>query len=119
MLQCGKDALRDAEDVQLLGEAMAPGADGSKRRTHTLNSDIFLKEQASVRSIHGAGARVMGTVLHADEAVISWNGGNYVYPVRVQFVNVRDGGGIWVTVGTFRMSPRLLATASQLAPVEP
>ncbi|KAK1862479.1 hypothetical protein I4F81_005047 [Pyropia yezoensis] len=108
VLQCGKDVLRHAEDVQLLGEAMAPGADGSKRRTHTLNSDIFLKEQASVMSIHGAGARVVGTVLHADEAVISWNGGNYVYPVRVQFVNVRDGGGIWVTVGYSPHVPKVV-----------
>lgn len=108
VLQCGEGALRDATDVQLPGEVMAPGADGSKRHTNTLNSDIFLKEQSSEMRIHGAGARVIGVVVHADEAFITWNGGNYVYPLRVQFVDVRDGGGAWVTVGYVHHAPKVL-----------
>lgn len=108
VLECGKDAVRDAEDVQPLGEVMAACADGSMRRTHSLNSNIFLNEQASVMRIYGSCARVMGTVVHADEAVISWNGGNYVYPLRVQFVYVRDGGGVWVTVGYILHVPKVV-----------
>lgn len=42
---------------------------------------------------------MLGVQLHADEAVVSWNGANYVYPVRALVITNRDGGGSWETVG--------------------
>lgn len=108
VLKCATDALCSADDVELVGQRMEPDANGNARRSYTMNSDLFLQEQADVVRIHGAEARVLGTVLHADEAVISWNGGNYVYPLRAQFVNVRDGGGVWTTVGYIPHIPKVV-----------
>jgi len=41
----------------------------------------------------------MAVQLHADEALASWSGAHHIFPVRVQYVNVLDGGGAWVTIG--------------------
>jgi len=49
--------------------------------------------------MHGGIARVMGVQRHADEALVSWSGACYMFPVRANFVNVLNNGGGWTTVG--------------------
>lgn len=99
LLRTTLDSLRGTDKIVLVGAALDPGEDGVARRSHTFNSDIFFREQADVTRLHGDAARVLGVQLHADEAVVSWNGANYVYPVRALVINNRDGGGSWETVG--------------------
>lgn len=93
------DVLKKADDIELDGKALPAGPAGETRRSRTMDSDLFLAEQEDVRRIHGPDAKVLGVMLHADEAVISWNGAGYVYPIRVFVVNVRGGTNAWVTVG--------------------
>lgn len=70
-LDCVVQAFKNAEEVQLVGEALPPGADGERRRSRTMDSIIFLEEQAEVQRIHGPDAKIVVFRLHADEAVIS------------------------------------------------
>jgi len=104
VLQAGLDALRAAKEVSF-GDSAAMlelelNADDTSRTRHgTLDSDLYLSEAQHVRRLHGVEARVMGVQLHADEAVVSWSGANYMFPVRATFFNVLDNRGTWVTVG--------------------
>lgn len=107
-LDCAINALRNADDVQLLGEAPPPGPDGDRRRSRTMDSDLFLEEQADVQRIHRPDAKVLGIRLHADEAVISWNGAYYVYPIRIFVVNARGGSGAWETIGLIPHIPKVV-----------
>lgn len=91
MLETVLDCLRTAVKVDLVGAELERNADGERMRSHTMNSDLYLTEQADVRRIHGSEARVAGVMLHLDEAVVAWNGATYVYPVRMLPVNVRGG----------------------------
>lgn len=99
MLQSVLSALRGAAEVQLNGARLDPTADGDERRSHTMNSDLFMEEQEDVRRIHGQAAHVAGVMLHLDEAVVAWNGASYVYPIRMMVVNVRGGDAAWETIG--------------------
>lgn len=108
MLQSVLDTLRDAEDVELNGVRLEPTADGDERRSHTMNSDLFLSEQEEVRRLHGEDAHVAGVMLHMDEAVVAWNGATYVYPIRILVVNVRGGGASWETIGYVPHIPKVV-----------
>lgn len=85
------DTLRNASDMELEGVRLKHAADGDERRSHTMNSDLFLNEQAEVRRLHGRVAHVVCIMFHMDEAVIAWNGATYVYPIGSMVVNVRGG----------------------------
>eukprot|EP00170_Pyropia_yezoensis_P004359 contig_17838_g4372 len=107
-LKTGVQALQTADSVVLEGAPMQPAADGQRRRSGLLNSDMFLKEQAEVRRLHGPNAYVLGFYLHSDEAVVSSNGSQLMYPVRIWVVNVLDGGGRWITVGHLPRIPKVV-----------
>jgi len=104
VLQAGLDALGAAKEV-FFGDCAAMleldlNADDTSRTRHgTLDSDLYQSEAHHVRRLHGVEARDMGVQLHADEAVVSWSGENYMFPIRANFVNVLDNRGTWVTVG--------------------
>lgn len=102
------DALKEARNVQLEGAPLEPDEHGEPRRSHTLNSDLYLEEQTDVRRIHGRGARTVGVMLHMDEAVVAWNGNTYVYPIRVLVVNIRGGEGAWMTIGYVPHIPKVV-----------
>jgi len=55
----------------------------------------------------------MAVQLHADEALASWSGANYIFPVRANFVNVLDGGGRWETVGYVKHLPKAVGKSSK------
>jgi len=52
-----------------------------------------------VRGRHGELAFVVGVQLFVDEAVVSWSGAPYMFPIRARVVNVRNREVQWVTVG--------------------
>lgn len=108
ILEAGLDRLRTSEDVVLEGVELPPSADGERCRSHTLNSDLFLDEQADVRRTHGDHAYILGVQLHSDEAVVSWNDNQLMYPVRALFSNVRDNGGTWETVAHLPHIPKVV-----------
>jgi len=91
--------LQNAGHVQFWGEELGPGPDGTRMRSDMLDSDLFLEEEAIVRGRHGALSFVLAVQLFVDEAVVSWSGAHYMYPVRVRVLNVRDRTVQWVTVG--------------------
>jgi len=116
VLQVGLDALSTATTVSFgandhaalagedgvaaqLARVDLDGDDAGRVRHGSLDSDLYLLEDRSVRRIHGPDARVLGVHLHADEALVSWSGACYMFPVRAAFINVVDGGRRWVTVG--------------------
>ena len=110
VLQVALDALAGAETVSFghvpstaAGVAAASDAGDDCRDDHerrgTLDADLYVDEIRNVRRLHGADARVLGVHLHADEALVSWSGAHYMFPVRVNVVNVLDNGGQWQTVG--------------------
>jgi len=116
VLQVGLDALSTANTVSFganddaavagdygvaarLGRVDLDGDDSGRVRHGSLDSDLYLMEDRRVRQIHGPDARVLGIHLHADEALVSWSGACYMYPVRAACINVLDGGCRWVTVG--------------------
>jgi len=68
-------------------------------RRGTLDADLYVNETRDVRRVHGVDARVLGVQLHADEALVSWSGAHYMFPVRVNIANVLDNGGQWQTAG--------------------
>jgi len=114
ILQAGLDALAAASSVSF-GDPTNRAAvsletgddeDSARVRRGTLDSDLYLGEWRSVRRLHGADARVMGVQVHADEAVVSWSGACYMFPVRANFVNVLDNGGGWTTVGYIEHIPK-------------
>eukprot|EP00168_Porphyra_purpurea_P014050 TRINITY_DN3977_c0_g1_i3.p2 TRINITY_DN3977_c0_g1~~TRINITY_DN3977_c0_g1_i3.p2 ORF type:complete len:208 (-),score=33.53 TRINITY_DN3977_c0_g1_i3:1424-2047(-) len=89
-----------------LGAVDLDGDDHGRVRHVTLDSDIYLMSERDLKSLHGPDARVMGVRLHADEALVSWSGANYMSPIRAKFVNVDDDGGHWVTVGYVEHVPK-------------
>jgi len=91
--------LQNAEHVQLWGEELGLGPDGTRMRSEMMDSDLFLEEEAIVRGRHGALSFVLAVQLFVDEAVVSWSGAHYMYPIRVRVPNVRDRKVQWVTVG--------------------
>jgi len=82
------------------------GDDGHRIRHGSLDSDIYLLEVRSAQQLHGAAARVMGVQLHADEALVSWSGANYMFPIRAKVINATAGGGQWVTIGYVQHVPK-------------
>lgn len=99
LLDAGVMAVRSAHVLDLEGGPLPPAADGSPRRSSTLNADMFVQEVRAVKTLHGQRARPLFASLHADAAVVSWSGAAYVYPIRAQFPSVRDEGCRWMTVG--------------------
>lgn len=110
LLDVAVDAVQSAAKVDLNGGSLSPAADGSPRRSSTLNADMFVKEVNTVRALHGERARPLFASLHADAAVVSWSGAAYVYPIRVHFPSVCVGSGEatsrWVTVGYIPHIPK-------------
>ena len=99
LLQAVLDLLRGAEHVQFWGEEVGLAPDATRLRADMMDSDLFLAEEGIVRGRHGSLSFVLGVQLFIDEAVVSWSGAHYVYPVRVRVLNVRDRNVQWVTVG--------------------
>jgi len=125
IFQAGLDALAAASHVSF-GEATNLSAvnlhsgddeDNTRVRHGTLDSDLYLGEWRSVRRLHGTDACVMGVQIHADEAIVSWSGACYMFPVRANFVNVLDSGGGWTTVGYIEHIPKAIekTAAARLA----
>jgi len=113
-----EDQAGEEPDVAaLLGRVDLDGDDVGRVRRGTLDSDLYLLDDRQVREVHGAAARVLGVHLHADEAMVSWSGANYMFPVRAKFVNILDGGGRWETVGYIEHVPKPMekTTAARLA----
>jgi len=92
------DLLQRARHVQLWGEQLGVGGDGTRLRSAMMDSDLFLAEEVVVRERHGSLAFVLAVQLFVDEAVVSWSGAHYVYPIRARVLNVRDRSVQWVTV---------------------
>jgi len=82
----------------LPGEQLGTAPDGTRLRFDIMDSDLLLLEEAVVRRRHGALSFVFSVQLFVDEAVVSWSGAHYMYPVRARVVNVRDRSVQWVTV---------------------
>lgn len=93
------ELLRNAGHVQLWGEQLGVGSDGTRIRCDMLDSDLFLTEEVHVRARYGSLAFVLAVQLFIDEAVVSWSGAHYMYPIRARVPNVRDRAVQWVTVG--------------------
>jgi len=93
------DLLRDATHLQLWGERLGLGPDGTRLRSDMLDSDVFLTEEVHVRGRHGALAFVLAVQLFIDEAVVSWSGAHYMFPIRARVLNVRYRTVQWVTIG--------------------
>lgn len=98
LLSTAVEAVQSAAKVDLDGGALPDAADGSRRRSTFLDSDLFIKDSNSIKNLHGPQARPLFANLHADEALVSWSGAHYVFPIRAEFPSV-NGGGRWVTVG--------------------
>lgn len=60
-----------------------------------------------MQRVHGVDAKVIGVRLHADEAVVAWNGACYEYPIRV-FIHVRGGGRSWESIGLIPHIPKVV-----------
>jgi len=99
LLQAVLDLLVHAGHIQLWGEELGDGPDGTRMRSDTMDGDLFLSEEAVVRRRHGSLSFVLGVQLFIDEAVVSWSGAHYIFPIRARVVNVRDRSVQWVTVG--------------------
>lgn len=106
VLDAGLDALQSADDTVVEGRAPHPTADGERRRSESLDSDLFLDEQADARQTHGEHAYVMGVHLRSDETIISWSGSQPMYPVRAHFLNAR--GSRWVNVAQLPHIPKVV-----------
>jgi len=91
--------IQNAAHVSLWGEQLGMGPDGTRLRSEIMDSDLFLSEEATVRRRHGSFSFVLGVQLFVDEAVVSWSGAHYMYPIRARVVNVRDRAVQRVTVG--------------------
>jgi len=91
--------LQHAGHVQLWGEKLDVGQDGTRSRSEIMESDLFLTEEVIVRRRHGSFSFVLGVQLFIDKAVVSWSGAHYMYPIRARVLNVRDRSVQWVTVG--------------------
>jgi len=99
LLRTVLELLENAQNVQFWGEELGVGPDGSRMRAEMMDSDLFLAEEATVRRRHGRLSFVLGVQVFVDEAVVSWSGAHYIYPIRIRVVNIRDRTVQWVTVG--------------------
>lgn len=83
------DAILSAQQPTLFIERLMR-ADGSINRTVTMDSDLFLAEQASLFQIHKLAPSdrvfVMAAQLYSDTALISWSGGT-------SYGGAREAGG--------------------------
>jgi len=124
ILQAGLDALAAAGTVSFGAEMSAEHNEPAARpegwnvpddfeRRGTLDADLYVDESRDVRRIHGVDAKVMAVQLHADEALVSWSGAKYIFPVRANFVNVLDGGGRWETVGYLEHLPKAVGRSAK------
>jgi len=102
----GSQLPADPDMASLMQGVDLNGDDAGRLRRGTLDSDLYLIDERNVRAIHGADARVLGVHLHADEAMVSWSGANYMFPIRAKFINILDGGGHWKTVGYVQHVPK-------------
>jgi len=93
------ELLNNAGNVQFWGEELGVEPDGSRMRAEIMDSDLFLAEQATVFRWHGRLSFALGVQLLVDEAVVSWSGAHYIYPIRIRVVNIRDRTVQLVTVG--------------------
>jgi len=100
------EELRHATNLQLWGEALGSGADGTRLRSGALDSDIFLDEQASLQRRRGNHCFIVGVHVFIDEAVVSCSGAHYIFPIRVRVLNVLDGASRWVTFGYIPHVPK-------------
>jgi len=100
-----KELLLKADHIQLTGEALPAGPDGTRMRSGSMDSNYFLREEANVRRLH-PGAFMLGVQLYLDEALVSWSGAHYIFPIRARVVNIKDDGGMWVTVGYLSHVPK-------------
>ena len=98
LLRAVLDLPHNARHVQLWGEQLGTSPDGTRLRSDIMDSDLLLSEEAVVRRRHGALSFVLAVQLFVDEAVVSWSGAHYMYPIRARVVNVRDRSVQWVTV---------------------
>ena len=110
VLQALLDSLAGADTVSF-GGLHSPAADAiadnpagwivpdDHERRRTLDSDMYVDESRDARRIHGQSARVAEVQLRADEALVSWSGAHYMFPLRMNVVNILDNGGQWQTVG--------------------
>lgn len=105
--KAGLEVLKAADTVTLVGEELPTTAKGGRQRSSSLNSDLFLAEQADVWQRLSMGARVMGVMLHSVEAVVSWNGSQPMYAVRESFLNAQDREQ-WVNVGYIPHIPKVV-----------
>jgi len=103
---CADQPVAEPDVAALLGRVDLDGDDVGRVRRGSLDSDLYLLDDRKVREVHGAAARVLGVHLHADEAMVSWSGANYMFPVRAKFVNILDGGSRWETVGYVEHVPK-------------
>lgn len=92
LLDVGIEDLCGTNQLELDGGPLRPSADGHTRRSHTLNTDLFVQEYKTVQLTHGKDARVLLATRHADEAVVSWIGAHYMFPIRAEFPSVDSGG---------------------------
>lgn len=74
LLSTAVEAVQSAAKVDLDGGALSDAADGSRRRSTFLDSDLFIKDSNSIKNLHGPQARPLFANLHADEALVSWSG---------------------------------------------
>lgn len=109
LLDVAVNAVRFAENSDLEGGRSPPAADGSPRRSKTLNADMFVNEVRAVQRLHGQRARPLFASLHSDAAVVSWSGTAYVYPIHAQLPSVQDDGSRWVTVGYIPHIPKAVS----------
>jgi len=65
------DMIQNSAHVQLWGEQLGLGSDGTRVRAEIMDSDVFLTEESTVRRRHGSLSFVLGVQLFVDEAVVS------------------------------------------------
>jgi len=95
-----------AVPICLTGEALAAGLDVTRMRSGTTDSNAFLREEANMRRMHGIRAFLLGVQLYLDEALLSWSGVHYIFPVRMRVLIILDDAGRWVTVGYMSHVPK-------------
>lgn len=86
-----RSALR-ARRLELDGGRLPQFCAGEMRRSGTLHGDLFVEEDGTVRLMHAKDARVLMVTLHADEALVSWSGAHYMFPIRAEFASLHGGG---------------------------
>lgn len=102
LLEVAIGAVLSTNCLDLDGGRLHPAPEFWDSRSRTLEADIFLAKDVSIRSIHGKGARVLLVSLHADEALLSWSGEHHTLPIRAELPSVLGGGQ---RVSIYKCSP--------------